>query len=175
MSNLSFLSTQEECVSRFHSFTVLRYRLYAIGDLKSVNESDFMKRLIASRAYSHQRLAHASQGEHGPFDIALLKPSHYKEVSEDDLRRVLTERLSPNGVTSNDVLPNREITNHRLDALLQEATERAWRCYRLTLPLNDERYWSDSHREVRILEHFEEWIIVSLDFGEVQMIQLIRD
>jgi hypothetical protein len=56
-----------------------------------------------------------------------------------------------------DPWPGVEALHRRLSALLTYIDVGQLHWYRLAIDLDDERYWSDEHRKVPILDHFEEW------------------
>lgn len=166
-----------ECLLQFPDLVLLHYMLWLPGGTPDdLGKDEFFDVLIGSEAYQQQRLAHANEEEHGPFAVSEIRPEHYNPVTYDVLADALESRLIPTPSSQfDDPWPSASEMKGRLEALLSSVRSNALRCYELTLSLGDEQCWSKSHREIRILEHFEEWIVVDTESDVVHMIQLIRD
>lgn len=140
---------------------------------------EFFSELIGSEAYQNQQWNHSYKGEHGPFNIAKLRPEHYVPISSEEVKQTLSARVIPASETELerylDPWPSIRVLQSQLEALLSRIESRNLRWYRLAISLDEEQYWSDRYEEVPILDHFEEWVAVDSEAAMICMLQLIRD
>jgi len=175
-----FVHTLERTLSQFPGFVLLLHQLWLpAGRSEAFDETDLFRRLIRSGAYQNQRWNHSSKGEHGPFAVSKIRPDHYERISSEELEKTLQERVIPASKAELDRYldpwPNTDVLQRRLMALLKYIQSHDLRWYRLAIGLEDEQYWSEGHREVPILDHFEEWVAVDPEGAMIYMLQLIRD
>ena len=169
-----------ECLLQFPGFPLVLYQMWLREGLtEAFDETDCFRRLIGSGAYQNQRWNHSSKGEHGPFAVSKIRPDHYERISSEELEKTLRERVIPASQTELDRYldpwPSPHLLQRRLMALLNYIQSHDLRWYRLAISLDEDQYWSEGHREVPILDHFEEWVGVDPKGSMVYMLQLTRD
>jgi len=174
------VQTHGEGLLRFPGGTITHHQLWLPDGLTSnFDKAVLFDRLIHSYAYTNMTLSHSYKGTHGPFAVASLSSHHYKSLSAEAVKQVLSSRLVPTTkedlTRHRDPWPSLDALQRRLSRFLAYINLKALQWYRLDIGLNDEEHLSDEHRKAPILEHFEEWVGVDPDASMIDMMQVIRD
>jgi hypothetical protein len=127
------------------------------------------------------------ESTHGPFAIALMRPSHYKEVpflsAVDEIRlRVDTRYESADEPAEGRFYyPDPPTSGRRLDEYLETIGEKKPRCFKLDLTILEagdqtfSAHFSELHKLTGILWHFEEWVTFAESDGEVHLFFIAYD